>query len=51
MTVDTNKLDTSTQGQPHLAKQCLEGLDVNKLTPLSPEVSVHIAEIFSYITS
>ena len=41
MTVDTNKLDTSTQGQPHLAKQCLEGLDVNKRTPLSPEVSVH----------
>ena len=38
MTTDTNKLDTATTGQPHLAKQCLEGLDVNKLTPLSPEV-------------
>ena len=40
MTVDTNKLDTSTSGQPHLAKQSLEGLDVNKLTPLSPEVEM-----------
>ena len=39
MTTDTNKLDTATSGQPHLAKQNLEGLDVNKLTPLSPEVS------------
>ena len=38
MTADTNKLDTATTGQPHLAKQSLEGLDVNKLTPLSPEV-------------
>ena len=27
-----------TQGQPHLAKQDLEVLDINKLTPLSPEV-------------
>ena len=39
MTTDTNKLDTATSGQPHLAKQNLEGLDVKKLTPLSPEVS------------
>ena len=38
MTVDTNKFDTATTGQPHLAKQCLDGLDVKKLTPLSPEV-------------
>ena len=41
MTTDTNKLDTATTGQPHLAKQCLEGLDVNKLTPLSPEVGYY----------
>ena len=45
MTTDTNKLDTATTGQPHLAKQCLEGLDVNKLTPLSPEVGYH--QVFS----
>lgn len=41
MTVDTNKFDTATTGQPHLAKQCLEGLDVKKLTPLSPEVRIN----------
>ena len=47
MTTDTNKLDTATSGQPHLAKQNLEGLDVNKLTPLSPEVrnNKHTEEI------
>jgi len=38
MTTDTNKVDTATSGQPHLAKQNLETLDVNKLTPLTPEV-------------
>ena len=51
MTTDTNKLDTATSGQPHLAKQNLEGLDVNKLTPLSPEVSnnkQHTEEIMQF---
>lgn len=38
MTTDTNKVDTATSGQPHLAKQNLDSLDVNKLTPLTPEV-------------
>ena len=34
----TTDHETSTSGQPHLAKQSLAGLDVGKLTPLSPEV-------------
>ena len=29
---------TVTMGQPHLAKQDLNTLDISKLTPLSPEV-------------
>ena len=32
------ELPKVTQGQPHLAKQDLDALDINKLTPLSPEV-------------
>jgi len=32
------ELPKVTQGQPHLAKQDLDTLDINKLTPLSPEV-------------
>ena len=32
------ELPKVTQGQPHLAKQDLGVLDINKLTPLSPEV-------------
>merc|ERR1711983_306156 len=32
------ELPKVTQGQPHLAKQDLETLDITKLTPLSPEV-------------
>ena len=42
MTTDQekDKHETATSGQPHLAKQSLVGLDVGKLTPLSPEVSV-----------
>lgn len=31
-------LPTVTTSQPHLAKQDLKGLDIGKLTPLSPEV-------------
>jgi len=34
----TNGLPTVTTSQPHLAKQDLTGLDIGKLTPLSPEV-------------
>ena len=34
----TTDQETATSGQPHLAKQSLVGLDVAKLTPLSPEV-------------
>jgi len=32
------ELPTVTTSQPHLAKQDLNGLDIGKLTPLSPEV-------------
>jgi len=32
------ELPTVTTSQPHLAKQDLTGLDIGKLTPLSPEV-------------
>ena len=32
------ELPTVTTSQPHLAKQDLKGLDISKLTPLSPEV-------------
>jgi len=32
------ELPTVTTSQPHLAKQDLKGLDIGKLTPLSPEV-------------
>merc|ERR1712018_984694 len=33
-----SELPTVTTGQPHLAKQDLENLDISKLTPVSPEV-------------
>ena len=36
--MESSALPTITTGQPHLAKQDLSGLDVSKLTPLSPEV-------------
>ena len=32
------ELPTVTTSQPHLSKQDLNGLDIGKLTPLSPEV-------------
>ena len=44
------ELPTVTTSQPHLAKQDLKGLDISKLTPLSPEVisrqaTINIGEI------
>ena len=48
MTTDQekDKQETATSGQPHLAKQSLVGLDVGKLTPLSPEVSSSVTLVF-----
>jgi hypothetical protein len=47
MTTDQekDKAETATSGQPHLAKQSLVGLDVGKLTPLSPEVVFGCVEL------
>ena len=36
--MESKALPTVTTGQPHLAKQDLNNLDISKLTPLSPEV-------------
>ena len=35
---DVEPSSTATANQPHLSKQDLKGLDISKLTPLSPEV-------------
>lgn len=36
--MEDKALPTVTTGQPHLAEQNLDKLDVSKLSPLSPEV-------------